>query len=562
MKTACLVSLLSALCALAPLCAEENNELLEQACWIWYDKDTNAIDPSIARAEFTFTKELALDGPVSEALLRITAESVYSLSINGKAVGSGDKPLTLDSYDIKPLLIPGKNELAVKAKTKTWFAGLFVAGTIKLSNGKIVSVISDDTWNCTIEGATTPRKAERVIRGINGGWWNNCNRVMEMPADWYRLNTEVAAPGIAWAKPWAGAKVRVLAIHPRARQWDIVELSHRTDMELTSVFCDRQEKEGERAPFFPDTKGWRKKDVVESLTKALAGSYDVLIVDQIDEEIFYEVVANQAARRKRACILAIIPGDICELAVEECDKTLAGGDGKPLIDRIRKMVATFSDFGVTASMIEQRLKHNLDATTEQELAILRKTYRAIADGFGSRADYFEAVGQERPPAPPKETKGAAAAQENPTPPPATAGEPPPRPAAPTRAPEAHAEVVEEEKKPAPKTNGKHKIVQKTVLEDKESVTLIASVVEFKTRVINKKPSVEASIEAPEFKGTVYHIGCCAIHREGETDALVPPPEWQIKKPVKIALHGTKTGSMGVVAIVDLLNFVPEDEIQF
>ena len=276
----------------------------------------------------------------------------------------------------------------------------------------------------------------------------------------------------------------------------------------------------------------------------------------------YEVVANQAARRKRACILAIIPGDICELAVEECDKTLAGGDGKPLIDRIRKMVATFSDFGVTASMIEQRLKHNLDATTEQELAILRKTYRAIADGFGSRADYFEAVGQERPPAPPKETKGAAAAQENPTPPPATAGEPPPRPAAPTRAPEAHAEVVEEEKKPAPKANGKHKIVQKTALEDKESVTLIASVVEFKTRVINKKPSVEAIIEAPEFKGTVYHIGCCAIHREGETDALVPPPEWQIKKPVKIALHGTKTGSMGVVAIVDLLNFVPEDEIQF
>jgi len=292
-KTACLVSLLSGLCALAPLFAEENNELLEQASWIWYDKDTNAIDQSIARAEFTFTKELTLDGSVSEALLRVTAESVYSLSVNGKAVGSDDKPLTLESYDIKPLLIPGKNELAVKARTETWFAGLFAAGTIRLSNGKTVTVISDETWNCTVEGDATPRKAERVIRGINGGWWNNCNRVMEMPADWYRLNTEVAAPGIAWAKPWAGAKVRVLAIHPRARQWDIVELMRRTDLELTSVFCDRQDKEGERAPFFPDTKGWRKKEVVESLTKALAGSYDVIIVDQVDEEIFYEVVANR-----------------------------------------------------------------------------------------------------------------------------------------------------------------------------------------------------------------------------------------------------------------------------
>jgi len=293
MKTACLVSLVSGLCALAPLCAAEDNELLDQACWIWYDKDTNAIDQSIAKSEFTFTKELTLDGPVSEALLRVTAESAYSLSVNGKAVGSDDKPLTLESYDIKPLLIPGKNELAVKAKTKTWFAGLFVAGTITLGNGKTVTVISDDTWNCTVAGDATPRKAETVIRGINGGWWNNCNRVMEMPADWYRLNTEVAAPGIAWAKPWAGAKVRVLAIHPRARQWDTIELAHRTDMELTAVFCDRQEQEGQSAPFFPDTKGWRRKDVVESLTKALAGSYDVIVLDQVDEEIFYEAVAGR-----------------------------------------------------------------------------------------------------------------------------------------------------------------------------------------------------------------------------------------------------------------------------
>ena len=42
-----------------------------------------------------------------------------------------------------------------------------------------------------------------------------------------------------------------------------------------------------------------------------------------DERDIYELCANQAARRLRACILAVIPGDIVEEAMRQCDTTLS-----------------------------------------------------------------------------------------------------------------------------------------------------------------------------------------------------------------------------------------------
>lgn len=107
-----------------------------------------------------------------------------------------------------------------------------------------------------------------------------------------------------------------------------------------------------------------------------------------DPRDIYEIVASSAARRLRACILEIIPGDIVEAAVEQCQKTLAGGNGVPLKDRIRKMVAAFTEFGVTEEMLEARLGHKVDVTTEIELVNLMKIYTSLKDGMAGREDYF------------------------------------------------------------------------------------------------------------------------------------------------------------------------------
>lgn len=107
-----------------------------------------------------------------------------------------------------------------------------------------------------------------------------------------------------------------------------------------------------------------------------------------DPREIYELVANQGARRLRACILAIIPGDIIEAAVDQCKKTIESSD-IPISDQIRRMVLAFDDLGVKVEHLEKRLGHNLDAVIPAEIVTLKGVYKSIKDGMASREDFFD-----------------------------------------------------------------------------------------------------------------------------------------------------------------------------
>lgn len=109
----------------------------------------------------------------------------------------------------------------------------------------------------------------------------------------------------------------------------------------------------------------------------------------IDPRDIYEIGASSAVRRLRACILEIIPADLIEEAVSQCEKTLAGKSDVPLKDRIRKMVSVFDQIGVSEEMIVKFLKHKIDATTEVELVTLQKIYKSIQDEMSDRSQWFE-----------------------------------------------------------------------------------------------------------------------------------------------------------------------------
>jgi len=116
-----------------------------------------------------------------------------------------------------------------------------------------------------------------------------------------------------------------------------------------------------------------------------------------DPRDIYELIANYGARRQRACILAVIPKDITEAALEECEKTLIGNNKEPLTDRIKKMLDKFKEFGVTKEMIEKRAGYKIDLFTERDIIGLIKVYNSIRDGIGKREDYFE-IEKLQPPA--------------------------------------------------------------------------------------------------------------------------------------------------------------------
>lgn len=109
-----------------------------------------------------------------------------------------------------------------------------------------------------------------------------------------------------------------------------------------------------------------------------------------DPRELYELIANQASRRLRACILRVIPGDVQDMAIDECEKTLKHGGGKPLADRIRDMLAAFqNDHNVTKTMVEQRVGKKAEAINETELVALRRIYVSLRDGMGKVDEFFK-----------------------------------------------------------------------------------------------------------------------------------------------------------------------------
>lgn len=108
-----------------------------------------------------------------------------------------------------------------------------------------------------------------------------------------------------------------------------------------------------------------------------------------DPRDIYEMTANQGARRLRACILGVIPGDVVDAALDACNKTLTGNSKEPLEDRIRKMVSFFADLGVTQDMLEARLGHKVAACTEHDIASLKKIGKSMQDGMSKREDWFQ-----------------------------------------------------------------------------------------------------------------------------------------------------------------------------
>lgn len=107
-----------------------------------------------------------------------------------------------------------------------------------------------------------------------------------------------------------------------------------------------------------------------------------------DPRDIYEMVANQGARRLRACILGVIPGDVIEAAVNQCEVTMvARADTSP--EAIKKMVSAFREFGVNEEMISKRIQKRLEAINPAQMAQLKKVYASLRDGMSKPSDWFE-----------------------------------------------------------------------------------------------------------------------------------------------------------------------------
>lgn len=114
------------------------------------------------------------------------------------------------------------------------------------------------------------------------------------------------------------------------------------------------------------------------------------------ERDVYELCANMASRRIRACILQVLPGWLTEEALEVVGRTLESGDKRSLPDMIRSMEAKFREYGVTRAQLEKNLGHGLEETTKPEIIRLGKVFNSIAEGLVRVKDVFHGMSRVRP----------------------------------------------------------------------------------------------------------------------------------------------------------------------
>lgn len=187
-----------------------------------------------------------------------------------------------------------------------------------------------------------------------------------------RGGTEITGPSIRLAETIA-------------RRWGnlhsgINELSRREGYSECLAFCWDLETN------YRDTKAFQ----VRHFRPTKTGGYILT-----DERDIYENIANLSARRKRACILAVVPGDVVEAAVAQCESTLKT-TADTSHEAMQKMVLAFITFGVTREHIEKRIQRRLDSIQPAQVVNLKKIWASLRDGMSNARDWFEMAQAEAP----------------------------------------------------------------------------------------------------------------------------------------------------------------------
>lgn len=132
--------------------AEDRRGALARAHWIWHRETDTAAPPPPGKRYFRRVVSLPEDAAIRSARVIITADNAFSLYVNGTFAVDGENLNELFAADVAPLLRPGTNLIAVAAENKGGkpnAAGLVAALTVQLTDGREISIATDEQWLST-----------------------------------------------------------------------------------------------------------------------------------------------------------------------------------------------------------------------------------------------------------------------------------------------------------------------------------------------------------------------------------------------------------------------------
>jgi hypothetical protein len=210
-----------------------------------------------------------------------------------------------------------------------------------------------------------PREEEQALNKI----LNACQRINlaeQATYEYPRGGTKVKGPSIrlaeALARHWGNIDYGIIELEQKKGESEM--MAYAWDLEnntrATRVFTVKHVR---------DTRSGKKK---------LTSTRDI-----------YEMTANMGARRVRACILEVIPGDITDEAIRQCETTIKADKSQPLEQRIENMIETFEDeYDVSEEQLEEKTGCKSKAFSENDVIKLGRIYQSLEDGMAGVEDFF------------------------------------------------------------------------------------------------------------------------------------------------------------------------------
>ncbi len=236
------------------------------------------------------------------------------------------------------------------------------------------------------EGAQVPIEQHRAVQEVQAAMIIAKKFPRDQHAAYSRIMAACERSKLAEAASYDYPKGKTMVTGPTIRLAEVMAQNWgNLDFGIKELSQDGSGSEVQAYAWDMETNVRQSKTFIVPHKMKAHGSFKTLS----DPRDIYEHVANMGARRLRACILGVIPGDIVDAAVIKCEETLTKGDGKPVEDRVRDMLARFKDLEISQELIEQRLQHKTTAIVRSQLVELGKIYNSIKDGMSKRSDWFD-----------------------------------------------------------------------------------------------------------------------------------------------------------------------------
>ncbi|MCX6926226.1 MAG: glycosyl hydrolase, partial [Verrucomicrobia bacterium] len=125
---------------------------LSAARWIWYHEGNPAVSAPVGKRYFR--QSFMLEGNISieSARVAMMADNSFEVWVNGQRAGKGDNFHLISAFDVRQMLRPGMNVIAVAAENGGDTpnpAGLIGAVVVKFKDGHVLVVPTTGSWQAS-----------------------------------------------------------------------------------------------------------------------------------------------------------------------------------------------------------------------------------------------------------------------------------------------------------------------------------------------------------------------------------------------------------------------------